>query len=240
MLNTVIFDLDGTLLPMDMELFLNKYFTELSIKFKDYFNPKELTEHIWASTGYMIKNKDPMKTNENAFFEDFFKRVSHTPEVINPLFEDFYINDFRRIASVARQEGLMQKAVKILREKGYRLVVATNPIFPELAINQRVEWAGFSIDDFDFITSFEKMHFCKPHLEFYQEVLDRINKSPQECIMVGNDVEEDMVAKKLGLKTYLIENCLISREDNRENVDYFGSYQEFYSFALALPNLIEV
>jgi len=240
MLNTVIFDLDGTLLPMDMEVFLNKYFTELSFKFKDYFNPKELTEHIWASTGCMIKNKNPRITNEEAFFEDFYKRVVHKPEIISPLFEDFYINDFKRLASATRKEELMQNTVKILKEKGYRLVIATNPIFPKLAINQRVEWAGFSIDEFDFITSFEKMHFCKPHLEFYQEVLDNIDKKPQECIMVGNDVEEDMVAKKLGLKTYLLEDCLISRGNNREEVDYSGSYMDFNSFVVALPSLKEV
>ncbi len=237
MLNTIIFDLDGTLLPMDMEDFLKQYFKELGIKFKDYFGPEELMSHIWASTSVMIKNRDPLITNEEAFFSDFFQRVSHAPEIINPLFDDFYINDFKRIIPAARREAAIQEAVGVLQKKGYGLVVATNPIFPQLAINQRIEWAGFSIEDFQFITSFEKMHFCKPNIEFYQEVLDTIGKRPEECMMVGNDVEEDMVAGLLGIKTYLIEDCIISRGEARENVDAAGSYGEFLSFVHALPYL---
>lgn len=237
MLNTIIFDLDGTLLPMDMDIFLKQYFQELGSKFKDYFSVEELTSHIWASTSFMIKNKDPMITNEEAFFSDFFQRVSHSPEIINPLFEDFYINDFKKITPVTRKEASIQEAVAILKQKGYSLAVATNPIFPQLAINQRIEWAGFSIEDFEFITSFEKMHFCKPNIEFYQEVLDAIGKPPEACMMVGNDVEEDMVAGLLGIKTYLIEDCMISRGETRNNVDAAGSYSEFLTFVQSLPDL---
>lgn len=238
MINTFIFDLDGTLLPMDMEVFLNKYFSELSIKFKDLFSQKELTAHVWASTTYMIKNKDPLITNEEAFFSDFYKRISYGPEIISPLFEDFYINDFKRIMTATRQEVIMVEAIKLLKEKGYKVVIATNPIFPELAINQRVQWGGFSIQDFEFITSFEKMHFCKPHLEFYHEVLDKVGKNPDECMMVGNDVEEDMVAKKLGIQTYLIEDCIICRENNKENIDFMGTYKDFFEFITSLPEVL--
>lgn len=237
MLTTILFDLDGTLLPMDTEVFTKKYFKELAIKLKDYFTPEEITKNVWTSTKYMINNLDVNKTNEECFFEDFYERVNQEAEVLNPIFEDFYEKDFNNIRSVATQNEHMIKAVSILKDKGYNLVIATNPLFPERAVLHRVEWAGLNIEDFIFITSFEKMHYCKPQLKFYEEILDNIKKKPSSCMMVGNDIAEDMIAKELGMKTYLIEDHIIGKTEENKNIDYKGSYLDFYEFAKALPNL---
>lgn len=237
MITTILFDLDGTLLPMDTELFTKRYFKELAVKLKDHFTPEEVTKHIWTSTKYMISNLDANKTNEEAFFEDFYKRVNQKAEILNPLFEDFYDKDFNNIKSVADQSKYIIEAVALLKQKGYNLVVATNPLFPERAILHRIEWAGLNKEDFIFITSFEKMHYCKPQLKFYEEILDNINKQPSDCMMVGNDIEEDMIAKNLGMKTYLIEDHIIGTISENENIDYKGSYEDFYEFAKELPIL---
>ncbi|KAB3527647.1 HAD family hydrolase [Alkaliphilus serpentinus] len=237
MIKTVLFDLDGTLLPLDMNEFIKRYFGGLTVKFKDMIKGEELSSIVWASTKYMVENKEASKTNEEAFFEDFYKRVHHKPEVMNPLFEEYYIKDFCKVQDATRQEELMVKAVRQLKDKGYKVVVATNPIFPEIAIHQRIKWAGFEIEDFDFITTFEKMHFCKPNVEFYQEVLENIGGKPEDCLMVGNDVEEDMVAKQLGLTTFLIEDCIIHRGTSLEGIDYKGDYKKFYEFVVGLPSL---
>ena len=34
---------------------------------------------------------------------------------------------------------------------------------------------------------------------------------PEECLMVGNDVSEDMVTEQLGMKTFLLTDCLINK-----------------------------
>lgn len=237
MLTTILFDLDGTLLPMDTEVFTKKYFVEISIKLKDYFTPEEITKDIWSSTKYMISNVDANKTNEEAFFEDFYERINHEAEIINPILNDFYEKDFNNIKNVATKNKHMIDAIALLKEKGYNLVVATNPLFPERAILHRIEWAGLNKEDFTFITSLEKMHYCKPQLKFYEEVLDNIKKEPQYCMMVGNDVEEDMVAKNLGIKTYLIEDYIIGTVTEDIIIDYRGNYEDFYEFAKALSNL---
>lgn len=237
MITTFLFDLDGTLLPLDMDDFIKRYFGGLAVKFKDLIKAEELSGHVWASTSYMVQNKEASKTNEEAFFEDFFKRVNHDPSTIYPLFEEYYINDFKSIKQSTKEEELMIKSVLLLKEKGYKVVVATNPIFPELAINQRIQWAGFDVNTFDYVTTFEKMHFCKPHLEFYKEILQKVNLKAEECMMVGNDVEEDMVAGKLGLKTFLIEDCIIHRGASLEEIDYKGNYSDFYRFVEGLPSL---
>ncbi len=237
MITTILFDLDGTLLPMDTELFTKKYFAELATKLKNYFTPEEVTRNIWTSTKYMINNIDATKTNEEAFFEDFYERVNHEAEVLNPIFEDFYEKDFNNIKSVSTQNKHIIEAVQLLKKKGYNLVVATNPLFPERAIRHRIEWAGLNKEDFIFITSFEKMHYCKPQLKFYEEILENIKKQPANCLMIGNDIEEDMIAKKLGMKTYLIEDHIIGTIKDDETIDYKGSYEDFYEFAKALPSL---
>lgn len=237
MITTILFDLDGTLLPMDTEIFTKRYFAELAIKLKEYFTPEEVAKNIWTSTKYMIGNIDPNKTNEEAFFEDFYGRINHEEKILNPIFEDFYEKDFNNIKNVATQNKYIIEAVKLLKDKGYNLVVATNPLFPEKAILHRIEWAGLNKEDFMFITSFEKMHYCKPQLKFYEEILDNISKQPFNCIMVGNDIEEDMIAKTLGMKTYLIEDHIIGTVRNDNNIDYRGSYEDFYEFAKNLPKI---
>ena len=234
MITTILFDLDGTLLPIDTEEFTEKYFMEISIRLRDYFTPEEVVKNIWDSTKYMISNIDPDKTNEEAFFEDFYERINHRAEIINPILNDFYEKDFNNIREISTKSKYMVDAVAMLKEKGYDLVVATNPLFPEKAILHRIEWAGLNKDDFIFISSLEKMHYCKPRLEFYEEVLEIIQRCPQHCMMVGNDIEEDMIAKNLGMKTYLIEDHIIGTITEGLIIDYKGNYEDFYEFVKAL------
>lgn len=234
MITTILFDLDGTLLPIDTEKFIERYFAEISIKLKDYFTPGEITKNIWDSTMYMINNMDAGKTNEEAFFEDFYRRINHKAEIINPILDDFYEKDFNNIKDITTESRYMVDSIALLKEKGYNLVVATNPLFPERAILHRIRWAGLNKEDFIFITSLEKMHYCKPQLKFYEEVLDNIKIQPQHCMMVGNDIVEDMVAKNLGMKTYLIEDHIIGTVTEDLVIDYKGSYKDFYEFVKAL------
>lgn len=237
MITTILFDLDGTLLPMDTELFTKKYFKELSIKLKEYFTLEEVTKSIWGSTKYMVSNIDINKTNEEAFFEDFYKRVDYEAEVIDPILKDFYEKDFNNIKSVANQNKYIIQSVSLLKQKGYKLVVATNPLFPEKAVLHRIEWAGLNVEDFIFVTSFEKMHYCKPQLKFYEEILDNIEENASSCLMVGNDIVEDMIASKIGIKTYLIEDYVINKDKEDISIDCRGNYKDFYEFVRELPSL---
>lgn len=237
MTTTILFDLDGTLLPMDTEEFVKKYFQELSSKMKSYFTLEEITKTVWRSTKYMIDHEDATKTNEEAFFEDFYERVNLEAEVLNPIFEEFYEKDFNNIRKISTQNTHMIEAIQLLKEKGYTLVVATNPLFPEKSVFHRIEWAGLNKEDFTFITSFEKMHYCKPQIKFYEEILENIKKKPSTCMMVGNDIQEDMVAKEIGMKTYLIEDHVIGHDFENKNIDYKGSYKDFHKFVQNLPSL---
>jgi FMN phosphatase YigB (HAD superfamily) len=92
-------------------------------------------------------------------------------------------------------------------------------------------------DDFSYVTSFENNHYCKPQPQFFQEILGDIHKTPQECMMVGNDAQEDMVAGVLGIKTYLITTHLVNRDDKPLVADHQGNYEDFLLFVQNLPSV---
>jgi FMN phosphatase YigB (HAD superfamily) len=238
MLNTILFDLDGTLLPMDMKAFEKLYFGAMSDYLADLIGPKELVKNIWAATTAMVKNTEH-RTNEDVFMEDFKTRIDGDIEVYKERFDKFYDAEFIQAKAAVFESKLIQESVKLLKEKGYKLVIATNPLFPLKAIHHRIRWAGFEPSEFEYITSYEQNHYCKPQLKYYEEILKDVGKTPKECMMVGNDVQEDIIAGKLGLKTFLIKDCLLHRTDDKIAADYEGDYESFYKFVKELPSLNE-
>ena len=70
-IKTVLFDLDGTLLPMDQDAFTKGYFRLLAAKVAHRgYEPKALVDGVWAGTAAMVKN-DGSCTNEEAFWKRF-------------------------------------------------------------------------------------------------------------------------------------------------------------------------
>lgn len=236
MINTILFDLDGTMLPLNLDHFLEIYFSALGKKFQDLIDSKTLTRYIMAATEAMVRDTD-YRTNETVFMENFGKLIQSDLDEYRKRFDEFYDQDFSQVKASVVDSPLMRDSVKLLKEKGYDLIIATNPLFPEKAIHHRIRWAGFEPDDFIYITSYEKNHYCKPQLHFYQEVLQEAGKKPQECLMVGNDVQEDLIAARLGIQTYLITDFLIHRTQEPITATYQGSYADFYRFVQGLPKL---
>lgn len=237
-MDTILFDLDGTLLPLDAEIFEEEYFKRLLNKLSDLFSASILKKYIWDSTIEMVINTKDDMTNKDVFLKKFSEFTDLNMEKLYDRFMDFYHTDYVTLGEYFTPSEYMIKAVNVLKDKGYTLVVATNPLFPMDAIRERIKWAGLNVDDFSLITSFEDMHFCKPQIKYYKEILEKINKTPQDCVMVGNDVEEDLIAKEIGIKTYLVENYIINKKNITPVTDYKGTSRDFYEFAVNLPNLL--
>lgn len=215
MIKTVLFDLDGTLLPMDQDTFTNAYFKELAKKMAPFgYNPDELVKGVWKGTGAMVRN-DGTKTNEEAFWDVFLKIFGEEHRKDLDTFTEFYENEFNKAKEVCGFNEASAEVIAALKEKGKKVVLASNPLFPMIAQKSRMNWAGLNTDDFAYITSYENSHFCKPSKEYYTEIAELLNLNPEECLMVGNNATEDMVARKAGMNVFLLTDCLI----NDDNVD---------------------
>lgn len=226
MLRALLLDLDGTLLGNDMDKFLKHYFEALAVSFDGVIPRQRLIAEILASTEKMIRDLDPNRTNQEVFMTDFLPKFDLRPERLMSMFDRFYAQDFPKLRGYTQRKPAARDVVQKAFDRGLKVVIATNPMFPIHAIAERMRWAGVVDFDYDLITSYEVMHFCKPHLQYYQEICDLIGVKPEEAMMAGNDVQDDMVAGRLGLRTFLVDEELLHREAGEPRVDYRGTLTE--------------
>ena len=210
---TVFFDLDGTLLPMDQEVFIQSYFKRLAAKLAPSgYEPQKLFEAIWAGMRAMISN-DGSCTNEKRFWDSFCGMLGERVLEDKPVFESFYRTDFQQVSKDCRFSPKAAQIIALCHALGLRTVLATNPVFPAIATESRIRWAGLEPTDFELVTTYENARYCKPNPAYYEEILQKLQLSPQECLMVGNDAEEDLIAGTLGMRVFLLTDCLINRKN---------------------------
>ena len=230
----VLFDLDGTLLPLEMKTFIEAYFKTLCGRFPQ-FNPQDVIKAVWAGTGAMVKN-DGSRTNREAFAAVFSQALGVDYYDQEPEFLDYYAKEFQRCVDVCRPAELSRKIVTTLQGKDYTVAVATNPIFPEIATMSRLRWAGLEGVAFPLVTTFETSTYAKPNPEYYRQVCDRLGVQPEDCILIGNDVLEDGAAQKLGIEVLLIKDCLVNDKQLPTEGFSMGSLEDLLAWAEALPS----
>ena len=235
-LDAILFDLDGTLLPMDQETFLKAYFGLLARKLAAVgYDPQMLVKAIYAGTGAMIGN-DGSASNEVVFWKTFCGIFGEQAREDEPHFDAFYRAEFQQVRDACGYDARAGALIKRLREKGHRLVLATNPLFPAVATRSRIAWAGLDAQDFEWVTTYDNASFCKPNLKYYQEIMKKLGLDPKRCLMVGNDVGEDMVTSQLGMKTFLLTDCLINRVGEDIAAYPHGSFEALESYIESLEN----
>lgn len=222
MFEAVLFDLDGTLLPMDTDKFIAAYVEDVAAFVAPHVNPAEFVEHLLAGTAAMLQPRAEKMTNETAFMRTFFARSGYDEDVMLPLFDRYYRERFPALRSLTAPDPAARLAVEAAVAAGLRIGVATNPLFPQLAIEERLRWAGVADMPWDIVTTYEQMHSCKPQLSYYEEILERLGVKPERALMVGNDVGEDMIAAELGMTTFLVEDQVINRDNRPVRCDFRG------------------
>lgn len=222
---TALFDLDGTLLPVDLDFFFKRYVEAVTPHFAHIIPPEKFTKALWDATHAMVNNLDPEVRNDEAFARVFEPAVGYPWRKLWRIFEKFYNFEFPKLRKFVPNSRIAQEIVEACVNNGWQIVLATNPVFPEVAIRERMKWCKIDGFPWRFVTTLHNMHFCKPHLEYYQEICRFLKLDPRKCVMIGNDVQEDMVAKKLGMKTFLVEDFLIDRGGG-ETPDMRGSLKD--------------
>lgn len=230
MITTILFDLDGTLLPMEQETFARSYIMGLTAAGQSAgYSPMLLSAAIVSGTAAMVKN-DGRITNEEVFWDTLESIYGRNIRQDIHLFDKFYETDFQKIQTVCGFAPEVPPLIRHIRSLGYRCGLATNPIFPAVATKSRIRWAGLSEEDFQLITTYENSRHCKPNPDYYRDVMAALGIAPANCLMVGNDVTEDMIARELGMEVFLLTDCLINRE-NRDVSPYpRGGFAELRQF----------
>ena len=233
-ITTVLFDLDGTLLPMDMNEFIKAYFGGLARRLAPHgYEPQKLIDAIWQGTAAMVKNNGDV-TNEERFWQGFEASYGRPGRQDEEIFAAFYREDFDKVSTSCGYNPAAREVVDTVKACGLRTALATNPIFPAMATERRIAWAGLSTSDFELYTTYENSRFCKPNLNYYRDVMQTLGVVPEECLMVGNDVGEDMIAEILGCRVFLLTDCIINSKSVDISVYPHGSWNELLAYIRGL------
>ena len=234
MTKAILFDLDGTLLPMDQDTFVQDYVGRMTAFLAPYgYDPKLYFKGLWAGTGAMVKN-DGRAMNEDVFWQVFNEALGRDARQDEALFEKFYRTEFQKAKDSCGFSPMAAEVIRQIKALGYRVILATNPLFPAIATYSRVKWAGLDPADFELITTYENSHFCKPNPDYYREILGKLALDGSACLMVGNDVGEDMIARTLGMKVFLLTDCLINKAGADIESYPHGSFPELLHYIRSL------
>ncbi len=229
-ITTILFDLDGTLLPMNQENFIKGYFKLLAEKMASHgYDPQTIAQNVWIATKEMVKNNG-LTNNETAFWKKF--EEIYGPRVVSDrkIFDEFYSNEFSKIKELCGTNPIIPKVVYQIKNMGYNIALATNPVFPKVATVSRIRWAGFKPSDFEIYTTYENIGYCKPNPEYYAEVAKRLGVPTNQCLMVGNDVTEDMVAEKTGMQVFLLTDNIANKENKDISQYNKGNFEDLLEY----------
>ena len=216
-ITTVLFDLDGTLIRMDQDEFIKVYFATIVSKLSSLGYDGELVYNALCEAVRATIRNDGTMINEERFWSTLEFNMPGLRGQAKSVIDDFYAHDFVKVIEASCDKYPRAKEiVDLVKSRGLRPVLATNPLFPIIATYKRMEFGGLCAEDFDYVTAYENSSYCKPDPNYLRELLYKLHLSADECVMIGNDTRDDCrTADPLGIPVFLLTECLI----NRDNVD---------------------
>ena len=208
MINTLLFDLDGTLLGNDLNVFLPAYFAGLAPYLPAGADPQRVQTEMINATRAMVANSDPARVLFDVFNECFGYGTGWSEDVWRPMFERYYAGAYRDLEPLTQRLPAARAVMEWAFSQRYTVVIATNPLFPEAAVRERLRWAGIADYPYALITTIENSHFAKPRPEYFAETLARVSRRPEQALVIGNDLENDMAAAaQAGIAGYFVEEA---------------------------------
>ncbi len=220
-IKAILFDLDGTLNLMEVNAFVMNYMKGISASVSHIISSNTIIKSLMAASKVVEQNNGE-ETNIDAYARAFFPLEGHSREEIEPIFDEFYANEFPKLQKYAQKRPEARSVVKKAFDKGYDVVIATTPLLPETAIRQRLEWADVADFPFKLVTTIENSRATKPNLTYYKLICEEINQPPEACLMVG-DEDKDMVAANIGCQTFLINSANTKDDESMPEPTYRGT-----------------
>jgi len=219
----LLFDLDGTLIKFDLNTFIQKYLHLIQNSFSHVAFAKSVPEWILGGTEVML-NSIKTITNKDKFLQYFQSKSGLSESEIWEIFLHFYNTEYNKLKEITQPIEGAKSFLETAISNNYDLVLATQPVFPEIAIRKRLSWAGLEHIPFQLITHIENMVASKPHKAYFDQILKMLGVKGNMCLMIGNDAEMDMAAKNSGIQTFYLQTVTTEPQVHIDNADYCGDF----------------
>jgi FMN phosphatase YigB (HAD superfamily) len=230
----VLFDLDGTLLQVEMGTFIPAYVRGLSACFADLAPRGLFAEVVRATTFALLTSDDGTVTNEELFLSGIERHLGIAADLFNERLLSYCQDGLQSLASLVRPLPLARPILKACFARGLKVAIATNPVFPRPLVEARLAWAGVADFPFELVTCYDDSRYCKPHPHYFHDVLARLGLAPEETLMVGNDTEHDLGAGQAGIATFLVDTWMVDRLQGAWACDFRGGHPELFRFVESL------
>lgn len=226
----VLFDLDGTLLQVEMREFVHAYIDGLWAHFPEVPDPADFGRAVKASIRALLASNEGAFSNEQFFLAILGHQLRLDAALCGERLRNYCAGGMAGLESLVRPLAMARSILARCFERGLKVAVATNPVFPRPLVEARLRWAGIADFPFDHVTTFDNSRYCKPHPGYYRDVLRKLGLAPEECVMVGNDTEHDLGARAAGIPTFLVDTWLLDRANGEYVTDFRGSHHELFQF----------
>jgi FMN phosphatase YigB (HAD superfamily) len=228
-LSTLLYDLDGTLVRMRRRSLEWRFMLRAIRRFALGIPPWRFKKAFWASADRM-QNHQTDALNYDVLVDELSSYSRWSRERMARELRLLLVEDFPYVAD--RIEGIpgARETLELSRELGFGVVLATNPVWPLLGVEMRLEWGGLGDFAFDYVTHSEIMTRCKPDPAYYAQLLDHLQVPAKSCLMIGNDAMKDLPAREVGIATFLVthDGKPLARDvRNDPRLDAWGNFEEF-------------
>jgi FMN phosphatase YigB (HAD superfamily) len=231
-IKAILFDLDGTLLEIKLDKFISQYLNLLAKRVAHLVPPQKFISKILKALS-VVEKHNGQKSNEEVYENFFFPLEGHSREEIQPLINKYYEDGFPQLRQYAHRKPEARKVVQTAFDKDYDVVIATTPLLPATAIEQRLEWAGIADFPFHLVTTLENSFATKSisNLLYYEQILNRIGHPPEACLMVGDEAK-DLISARLGIHTFLINSPYTKLDIDIPKPNYRGTLDDLNNLML--------
>ncbi|AMV73537.1 HAD family hydrolase [Desulfuromonas carbonis] len=229
-LRGVLFDLDGTLLQVDMGEFIPAYIGRLGSHFADQVAPDRFARTLRAAIHALLAGEGEGKNNEERLLAILEQQTGLAAAHFFDRFQAFVSDGLAELAPLVRGLPLARTILQRAFDRGLKVAIATNPVFPRAVVAARLAWGGLAEFPFDLVTTIENSRYCKPQPDYFRDVAAEIGLAPEECLMVGNDTSHDLAARQVGMPTFLVDTWLVDRNNGHFACDFRGGHPDLFRF----------
>jgi FMN phosphatase YigB (HAD superfamily) len=233
-IKAILFDLDGTLLEIEMQKYISIYAASLAACLHDLVAVDKTVDAIFSAIHALINRASGQASNAAYFHQHIAGRLGLDAELVERSFAGFLSDGLSILDPLMQPTSLARTLIEQSQERGITVVIATNPVFPEVVVESRLARAGLADFNFQLVTSYENCSRCKPNPDYFSDIMARLNLSAEACLMVGNDTKHDLAARKLGIPTFLVDTWLIDRCQGDFKSDLRGDHSALLEFIMTI------